>query len=41
MELNTEKNNFLAAMSERLQAKYKAVLAAKILAFYRGEPITL
>ena len=41
VELNTEKNNFLAAMSERLQAKYKAVLAAKILAFYRGEPITL
>ena len=41
VELNTEKNNFLAAMSERLQAKYKAVLAAKILAVYRGEPITL
>ena len=41
VELNTEKNNFLAAISERLQAKYKAVLAAKILAFYRGEPITL
>ena len=41
VELNTEKNNYLAALSARLQAKYQAVLAAKILAFYRGEPITL
>ena len=41
VELNTEKNNYLAALSARLQAKYQAVLAAKILAFYRGEPIML
>lgn len=41
VELNTEKNNYLAAMSARLQAKYQSVLAAKLLAFYRGEPITM
>lgn len=41
VELNTEKNNYLAALSARLQAKYQSVLAARLLAFYRGEPITL
>lgn len=41
VELITEKNNYLAALSARLQAKYQAVLAAKILLFYKGEPITL
>ena len=41
VELNTEKNNYLAALSARLQAKYQSVLSVKILAFYRGEPITL
>lgn len=41
VELITEKNNYLSALSARLQAKYQAVLAAKILLFYKGEPITL
>lgn len=41
VELITEKNNYLSALSARLQAKYQAVLAVKILMFYKGEPITL
>lgn len=41
VELITEKNNYLSALSARLQAKYQAVLAAKILMFYKGEPIEL
>lgn len=41
VDLITEKNNYLSALSARLQAKYQAVLAAKILLFYKGEPITL
>ncbi len=41
VELITEKNNYLSALSARLQAKYQAVLAAKILLFYKGEPVTL
>ena len=41
VDLITAKNNDLSALSARLQAKYQAVLAAKILLFYKGEPITL
>ncbi len=41
VELLTEKNTYLSAQLEQLQAKYQAVLSIKLLNFYRNEPITL
>ncbi|MCD7963913.1 MAG: TolC family protein [Rikenellaceae bacterium] len=41
VELLTEKNNYLAAQQETIQAKYQAVLYLKLLNFYRNEPIRL
>ena len=41
VELLTEKNNFLAAQQEQLQAKYQAVLSIRLLNFYRDQPIQL
>ena len=40
-ELLTEKNNYLAAQQEQIQAKYQAVLSIRLLDFYRNVPIEL
>ncbi len=41
VELLTEKNNLLSAQQATLQAKYTAILNAKLLRFYQGEEIDL
>ncbi|MBO4842730.1 MAG: TolC family protein [Bacteroidales bacterium] len=41
VELLTEKNNYVSALSQLLQAKYQAVLAAKVLGRYMEQPIDL
>ena len=41
VELLTEKNNFLSAQQEMLQAKYMAILNPLLLRFYQGKEITL
>lgn len=41
VELLTEKNNYVNALSQLLQAKYQAVLAAKVLGRYMEQPIEL
>ncbi len=41
VELLTEKNNFLNALSQQLQAKYQALLAEKVLLRYMNHPIEL
>lgn len=41
VELLTEKNNFLSARQEMLQAKYMAVLSRLLLNFYAGQPLSL
>jgi outer membrane protein len=41
VELLTEKNNYVSAISQQLQAKYQAVLAAKVLGRYMEQPIDL
>ena len=41
VELLTEKNNYVSALSQLLQAKYQAVLAAKVLGRYMERPIDL
>ena len=41
VELLTEKNNLVSALSQQLQAKYQAVLAAKVLGRYMEQPIDL
>ena len=41
VELLVEKNNYLSALQERIQAKYQAVLAYKLLNFYRNESINI
>jgi len=41
VELLTEKNNYVSALSQQLQAKYQAVLAAKVLGRYMEQPIEL
>lgn len=41
VELLTEKNNLLQAQQELLQAKYMALLNARLLKFYEGNEITL
>lgn len=41
VELLTEKNNYLSAQQEQIQAKYQAVLSIKLLNFYQNEAITL
>lgn len=41
VELLIEKNNYLSALQEQIQAKYQAVLAFKLLNFYRNEPIDI
>jgi len=41
VELLTEKNNLVNAISQQLQAKYQAVLAAKVLGRYMEQPIEL
>ena len=41
VDLNTEKANYISALSGQLQAKYQALLAAKILKRYTGTPIEL
>ena len=41
VELLTEKNNFLSAQQEMLQAKYMAILNAQLLRFYQGKEIPL
>ncbi len=41
VELLTEKNNYLSAQMEQLQAKYQAVLSIKLLNFYCNQPIEL
>ena len=39
VDLLVEKNNYLSALQEEIQAKYQAVLAMKLLNFYQNEPI--
>lgn len=41
VELLVEKNNYLSALQEQIQAKYQAVLAYKLLNFYRNESINI
>lgn len=41
VELLTEKNNYLNALSQQLQAKYQALLAEKLLLRYMNQPIAL
>ena len=41
LELLTEKNNYLSAQQEVIQAKYMAVLERALLNFYAGSPIKL
>lgn len=41
LELLTEKNNYLSAQQEVIQAKYMAILERTLLHFYAGEPIEL
>ena len=41
IELLTEKNNYLSAQQEVIQAKYMAILERTLLHFYAGEPIEL
>ncbi len=41
VELLTEKNNLTSALSQKLQAKYQAVLDAKVLGRYMEQPIDL
>ena len=41
LELLTEKNNYLSAQQEVIQAKYMAVLERTLLNFYAGNPIEL
>jgi len=41
VDLITEKNKFLTAQQEYLQAKYTAILNYKILDFYQDKPIEL
>jgi outer membrane efflux protein len=41
VDLLVEKNNYLSALQEQIQAKYQAVLAFKLLNFYRNEPIDI
>ena len=41
VELLTAKNTLVSALSQKLQAKYQAVLAAKVLGRYMDQPIDL
>ena len=41
VELLTEKNNYLNARSQQIQAKYQALLAEKLLGRYMNQPIEL
>ncbi|MGI5914611.1 MAG: TolC family protein [Bacteroidales bacterium] len=41
VELITERNNYLNAQGNQLQAKYQAVLALKLLNVYQNQPVTL
>ncbi len=41
VELLTERNNYLNALSQQLQAKYQALLAEKLLDRYMNHPIEL
>lgn len=41
VDLLVEKNNYLSALQEHLQAKYQSLLATRMLDFYRGIPINL
>ena len=41
VDLLTEKNNYLAAQQEMLQAKYMALLSVQLLRFYQGEEANL
>lgn len=41
VDLLTEKNNYLSAQQEQIQAKYQSVLSLQLLEFYRGEVIEL
>ena len=41
VDLLTEKNNYLSAQQELIQAKYQSVLSLRLLEFYRGGRIDL
>ena len=41
VELLTEKNNYLSAQQEQLQAKYMAILNLQLLNFYQDKPIKI
>ncbi len=41
VELITERNNYLNALGNQLQAKFQAVLALKLLNVYQNQPVTL
>lgn len=40
-EYNESRTNWMKAVSENIQAKYDYIFRAKILDFYKGEPLTL
>lgn len=41
VELLTEKNNYLSALQEQIQAKFEAILSLKLLNFYQNQPIEI
>ncbi len=41
LEMLTEKNNYLTAQQELIQAKYMAILNIQLLNFYQGKEITI
>ncbi len=41
VELLTEKQNFISAQQEQIEAKYQSVLSVKLLKFYQNQPIEL
>ncbi|MEN6618059.1 MAG: TolC family protein [Rikenellaceae bacterium] len=41
VELLTEKQNYISAQQEQIEAKYQAVLSIKLLGFYQNQPIEL
>ena len=41
VELLTEKNNYLSALQDQIQAKFEAILSLKLLNFYQNQPIEI
>jgi outer membrane protein len=41
VELISEKNNLISALSNKIQTKYQAVLSLKLLKLYQNQPIDI